>query len=226
MTGRIEQYAIVGDTQTAALVGGRRLDRLALRPAVRLRLVLRRPARRRRPTATGASGPPRAAAPPGGPYRDGTLVLETEWDTPEGTVRLVDCMPVRDQDVDVVRVVEGVRGAVPMTMELVVRFDYGDILPWVRAVDGSIRMVAGPARAVPHHARCTLEGKDFRHVAEFTVSEGEQIPFVLAGFPSYRHAARADRPARRRRPDHRGSGRSGPPARPTTATGATWCNAR
>ena len=72
-------------------------------------------------------------------YRDGTLVLETEFDTPDGTVRVVDCMPIRDRTIDVVRVVEGVSGAVPMKFELIVRFDYGSVVPWVR-LDGQLRL--------------------------------------------------------------------------------------
>ena len=186
MTARIEQYALVGDTQTAALVADDgsidwlcvpRFDSGACFAA-----LLGDESHGHWQIGPAAGGRCTRRA-----YRDGTLVLETEWDTPEGTVRIVDCMPVRDQSVDLVRLVEGVRGRVPMTMELVVRFDYGAVLPWVRAVDGSIRMIAGP-----HALRLTtpvrVEGKDFRHVAEFTVSEGDQIPFVLAGYPSYEDA--------------------------------------
>jgi GH15 family glucan-1,4-alpha-glucosidase len=183
MTGRIEQYALIGDTQTAALVGDDGsidwlcIPRFDSESCFSALLGDDSHGHWRIGPAAGGRSTRRA-------YRDGTLVLETEWDTPEGTVRIVDCMPVRDQSVDVVRVVEGVRGRVPMTMELVVRFDYGAVLPWVRAVDGTIRMIAGPhglCLATPVH----VEGHDYRHSAEFTVSEGEQIPFVLAGYPSY-----------------------------------------
>ena len=96
----------------------RRLDRLAVRSPLRLRRVLRRAARRRQPRPLAASRPRQAAEPPAGTTATDTLVLETEFDTPEGTVRIVDCMPVRDRSIDVVRIVEGVRGRVPMTMEL------------------------------------------------------------------------------------------------------------
>src|SRR5690606_37581461 len=65
-------------------------------------------------------------------YRDDTLVLETEWETPEGTVRVIDLMPVRDREADLVRIVEGVSGRVPVRMELRLRFDYGAIVPWVK----------------------------------------------------------------------------------------------
>ncbi len=99
-------------------------------------------------------------------------------------MRVVDCMPVRDQTVDIVRMVEGVRGRVPMRMDFVVRFDYGNVVPWVHAEGGSIRIIAGPA-ALCLTTPVRLEGRDFRHVAEFTVAEGEHVPFVLAGYPSY-----------------------------------------
>ncbi len=183
MSRRIEQYALVGDTETAALVADDgsidwlcvpRFDSGACFAAL---LGDDSHGHWRIGPAAGGACSRRA-------YRDGTLVLETEWDTPEGTVRVVDCMPVRDRTIDVVRVVEGVRGKVPMTMELVVRFDYGGVLPWVRAVDGSIRLVAGPD-ALRLASPVEVEGRDFRHRATFTVAEGERIPFVLSGFPSY-----------------------------------------
>src|SRR5947199_6607797 len=144
MASRIEQYAMIGDTQTAALVGddgsidwlcAPRFDSGACFAG-----LLGDDAHGRWLLAPAAGGRATRRS-----YRDGTLVLETEWDTPEGTVRIVDCMPVRDQSVDLVRVVEGVSGRVPMRMEFIVRFDYGSIIPWVRSVDGTIRMIAGPA---------------------------------------------------------------------------------
>jgi GH15 family glucan-1,4-alpha-glucosidase len=186
MSRRIEQYALVGDTQTAALVADDgsidwlcvpRFDSGACFAA-----LLGDDTHGRWHLGPAAGGRCTRRA-----YREGTLVLETEWDTPEGTVRIVDCMPVRDRTIDLVRVVEGVRGRVPMTMELIVRFDYGGVLPWVRAVDGSIRLVAGPD-ALRLVTPVPVEGRDFRHVAEFTVAEGDQVPFVLSGFPSYQDA--------------------------------------
>jgi GH15 family glucan-1,4-alpha-glucosidase len=183
VTSRIEQYALVGDTQTAALVaddgsidwlcvprfdsgacfaallGDESHGHWQLGPAAGGRCTRRR-------------------------YRDGTLVLETEWDTPEGTVRIVDCMPVRDQSIDLVRVVEGVRGRVPMTMELIVRFDYGSVVPWVRSVDDSVQMVAGP-NALRLVTPVPVVGEHLRHQSEFVVQEGDCIPFVLTGYPSY-----------------------------------------
>lgn len=117
-------------------------------------------------------------------YREGTLVLETEFTTGEGVVRLVDCMPIRETAPYVVRVVEGVRGRVPMSMELVIRFDYGSVIPWVRSVDGDLRAVAGPDALVLRAGVPTF-GKGLTTCAEFDVQEGQRIPFVLTSYPSH-----------------------------------------
>jgi GH15 family glucan-1,4-alpha-glucosidase len=110
-------------------------------------------------------------------------VLETEFATPTGVVRVVDCMPPDEDIPNVVRLVEGVEGRVSMRTELVVRFDYGWIVPWVRTVDGVLRAVAGPdALAVRTPVR--MHGENFTTVADFTVSAGESIPFVLSWHPS------------------------------------------
>ena len=183
MTSRIEQYALIGDTQTAALVGDDgsidwlcvpRFDSGACFAAL---LGDDRNGRWLLAPASGGRATRRS-------YREGTLVLETEWDTPEGTIRVVDCMPVRDRSVDLVRVVEGVRGRVPMRMDFVVRFDYGSIIPWIHSEGGTIRIIAGPS-ALCLSTPVRVEGADLRHTAEFTVAAGERVPFVLAGYPSY-----------------------------------------
>lgn len=120
-------------------------------------------------------------------YRDGTLVLETELETDSGMVRLIDCMPPDRDPPTVVRVVEGVRGTVPMRMELVIRFDYGWVVPWVRTVDGVLHAVGGPdaltlRTPVAHH------GENLTTVAEFTVAAGDRVPFVLSWHPSHEPA--------------------------------------
>ena len=117
-------------------------------------------------------------------YRGDTLILETEFETAEGAVRLVDFMPPRGEAPDLVRIVEGVRGRVPMHLNLTLRFDYGSVVPWVQRVEGGITAVAGPdlARVI---AGPRLHGKDLSTVADFEVSEGERVPFVLTYSRSY-----------------------------------------
>ena len=117
-------------------------------------------------------------------YRGDTLVLETEFETPSGTARLVDFMPPRGEAPDVVRIVEGVQGSVDMRMELVIRFDYGSLVPWVRNLDGMLVGIAGPD-AVSLRTPVELQGRNLRTFAEFRVGEGDRIPFVLTWFPSH-----------------------------------------
>jgi GH15 family glucan-1,4-alpha-glucosidase len=189
VSSRIEQYALIGDTQTAALVADDgsidwlcvpRFDSAACFAAL---LGDERNGRWLIGPAAGTRATRRS-------YRSGTLVLETEFDTPEGTARVVDCMPIRDRTIDVVRIVEGVRGAVPMHVELYVRFDYGSVVPWVRARDHSISMIAGP-NALRLSAPFEIEGRDFRHAADFVVHEGERLLFVLTWYPSHHKEAPA-----------------------------------
>ncbi|MGH9339434.1 MAG: glycoside hydrolase family 15 protein [Acidobacteriota bacterium] len=117
-------------------------------------------------------------------YRDGTLILETSLVTDEGEVTLIDFMPPRSEEPDVVRIVEGKRGQVRICMELVIRMDYGSIIPWVRKLDGGIHAIAGPD-VVRLDTPVETHGEDFKTVAEFTVSEGERVPFVLMWYPSH-----------------------------------------
>jgi GH15 family glucan-1,4-alpha-glucosidase len=173
----IEDYAVVGDTQTAGLIGKDgsvdwlcfpRFDsgamfaallgteehgRWLIAPAGDVRAVRRR-------------------------YRGDTLVLETEFDTDEGTVRLVDFMPPRGEAPDLVRIVEGVRGRVRMRMELRDRFDYGHVVPWVYRQDGDLVAVAGPDAAWLRTPVAT-EHRDRTVHADFSVGPGNSAPFVL-----------------------------------------------
>ncbi|MGM7777129.1 glycoside hydrolase family 15 protein [Arthrobacter sp. KNU-44] len=122
-------------------------------------------------------------------YRDGTLILETEWETKEGHVRVIDFMPPRDAVADIVRVVEGIRGTVKMRGELILRFDYGHVVPWVRRDRHGLRAVAGPD-SVYLKTPAPLVGKDFTTVSEFTVNAGDHIPFVLTWAPSHERRPR------------------------------------
>ncbi|MGH7826409.1 MAG: glycoside hydrolase family 15 protein, partial [Candidatus Binatia bacterium] len=117
-------------------------------------------------------------------YRDGTLVLETDYETADGAVTLIDCMPPRSREPDVVRVVAGRRGQVKMRMQLIIRFDYGSIIPWVRRIENGIRAVAGPDTLILNTG-VDLHSENFRTEAEFTVSEGQRVPFVLTWHPSH-----------------------------------------
>ena len=130
-------------------------------------------------------------------YRNRSLVLETEFTTADGVVRLVDCMPPRQQAPDLVRVVEGVRGEVRMQMGLIIRFDYGSVVPWVRTIDGVLRAIAGPD-ALSLWSPVETRGVDLTTRAEFTV-RGRTAAFLLVWHrPRVGHADRR-RPRRRRR---------------------------
>jgi GH15 family glucan-1,4-alpha-glucosidase len=117
-------------------------------------------------------------------YRDDTLILETEIETKSGAVRLIDFMPPRGENPDIIRIVEGLRGKVSMHMELIIRFDYGHIVPWVRKCHGGLEAIAGPDGLI---LRTPIEtyGKDLTTVAEFTVAKGDRVPFVLTWFASH-----------------------------------------
>jgi len=130
-------------------------------------------------------------------YRGETLILETELETKNGAVRLIDFMPPRGENPDIIRIIEGLRGNVSMQMELIIRFDYGNILPWVRRrkrFDG-LEAVAGPDALI---LRTPVEthGKDLTTVAEFTLAKGDRIPFVLTWFASHTD------PPRKINPEH------------------------
>ena len=179
----IEDYALIGNTRTAALVGidgsidwmcVPRFDSTACFAA-----LLGEPQHGRWVLApAGAARSVRRA------YRPDTLVLETEFQTADGVARVIDCMPMWENRNDVVRVVQGVSGAVPMRMELIIRPGYGAITPWVRRVDDALLATAGPD-SLELRTSVETEGRYFTTVAEFTVAAGQRIPFVLTCFPSH-----------------------------------------
>ncbi len=188
MTG-IEDYAIIGDLQTAALVGkDGSIDWLCLprfdSPACFAALLGDDGNGRWRLAPTGAKVSSKRT------YRPGTLVLETLWDGPDGSVLVTDFMPVRGEAPDVVRIVEGRSGTVAMCSELVLRLDYGHVVPWVRHTDGQLSAVAGPdamwlRTPVPTH------GEDDVSVSRFRVTAGQRIPFVLTWQASHLPAPQA-----------------------------------
>ncbi len=117
-------------------------------------------------------------------YRPDTLILETEFETETGVVRLIDCMPPHAKFREVVRIVEGVRGKVDMAMKFIVRFDYGRTVPWVWRDAEGLNVVAGPD-ALNLHSDVIVRGEEMSSVAEFTVAEGDRKHFVLAWHQSH-----------------------------------------
>jgi GH15 family glucan-1,4-alpha-glucosidase len=183
---RLEDYALLGDCHTAALVSREgsvdwwcvpRFDGGACFAAL-----------------LGTPEHGRFLIAPVGPaqssrrYFADSMVLETEHDTPTGRVRVVDCLAMEDDRPTLVRLVEGVSGHVDMRVELVVRFDYGSIVPWVRtidsALDGCWRAIGGPD-GLDLHTPIDVRGEDLKTVATFTVKHRDRIPFVLGWFPSH-----------------------------------------
>ncbi len=116
-------------------------------------------------------------------YRDGSLILETTFETESGSATLIDCMTPRSGMPELVRVVVGVRGQVRMKLELVIRFDYGSVVPWVRRINGGISAIAGPDM-VRLRGDVPLHGEDMRTKAEFTVGKGQEVAFNLTWYPS------------------------------------------
>jgi len=186
----IEDYGFIGNCETGALVGrDGSIDWLALprfdSPACFAALL-------------GESENGRWLIAPEGVdttverrYRDDTLVLETRFKTPGGTVAIIDFMPMPKGDenafetISLVRLIRGESGVVPMRFEAVFRFDYGRIIPWVRRHERGLRAIAG-ADALILDTPLPVEGRDMKTVAAFTVAAGEVIPCVLTWHRSYR----------------------------------------
>jgi len=189
VAGRIEDYALIGDMQTAALVcRDGTVDWLCLprfdSPAVFAGLLgTEEHGFWRLGPVNGPGGRPAPADRRR--YRGDSLVLESEWDTPRGTVRVIDFMPPRDGAPQLIRIVEGVSGRVPMRSELRMRFSYGWVVPWVHKIDDRTVAVAGPD-SVWLDTEAETYGKDLTTFSDFTVSPGERIAFTISWEPSHK----------------------------------------
>jgi GH15 family glucan-1,4-alpha-glucosidase len=183
MPSSIQDYALIGDCETAALVGRDgsidwlcvpRFDsnacfaallgspehgRWLLAPSTPIRQIQRQ-------------------------YRKDTLILETAFETDDGAVTVIDFMPPRSQQLDLVRMVVGQHGQVAMQMQLIMRLDYGSIIPWVRRTEYGIRAIGGPD-ALDLYTEIELRGEQLTTVADSTVTAGQRVPFVLVWHPSH-----------------------------------------
>ena len=178
MSSRIEDYGLIGDCETAALVGcDGSIDWLcwpAFDSDACFAALL----------GTSKNGrwliaPVEDVVSTSRRYWDNTLILETQFETESGTVAMIDFMPPRGEASDVIRLVRGIKGSVKMRMELVIRFGMGADIPWVkRTEDGALLAIGGPDMTVLR-TPIKLRGKDMTTVADFEVREGETVPFVL-----------------------------------------------
>ena len=185
MSSRIEDYAVIGNCETVALVGrDGSIDWLSLPrfdSAACFAALLGEPKHGRWLIAPAEKdfGATRR-------YRDDTLILETVFRTERGAACLIDFMTRRDGSSELVRLVRGLEGEVAMRMELVARFDYGAVTPWVtRQDDGRLMFIAGPDRLLLDTA-ASIRGEDFRTLSEFSVAAGQEVSFVLNWSPSFR----------------------------------------
>ncbi|HZA80383.1 MAG TPA: glycoside hydrolase family 15 protein [Actinomycetes bacterium] len=183
MPSRLEDDALIGDGQTAALVArDGSIDWLCLPrfdSGACFAALLGTPEHGR--WLLAPDGEVRRSTRR---YRADTLVLETTHETDSGAVTVIDCMPPRSQEPDLVRLVVGKRGRVPMRMQLILRPDYGAIVPWVRRTARGIHAIAGPD-AFEFYTDVELHGENLTTVATFAVAEGQRVPFVLVWHPSH-----------------------------------------
>ncbi|MFE0176991.1 glycoside hydrolase family 15 protein [Streptomyces sp. NPDC059002] len=181
----IEDYALIGDHQTAALISrDGSVDWLCLPrfdSGACFAALLGDEENGHWRIAPEGAGPCTRRA-----YRSDSLVLDSEWDTDDGSVRVTDFMPQRDRAPDVVRIVEGLKGRVTVRSTLRLRFDYGSVVPWMRRTDNHRVAVAGPDSVwLRSEPPVHTWGQDFGTHSEFTVEQGEQVAFVLTWHPSH-----------------------------------------
>jgi GH15 family glucan-1,4-alpha-glucosidase len=185
----IESYALIGDCETAALVGlDGSIDWLCWpdfsSDACFARLL------GSKENGRWLLAPVAEEIKTTRKYREHTLILETTFETADFAVMIIDFMPIRGANSDIVRIVKGIRGSAPMQMELSIRFDYGATVPWVTRSATGIHAIAGPDLVVLR-TKAPLAGEDLTTVSEFTVNEGESVDFVMTYGRSHLHAPRA-----------------------------------
>jgi GH15 family glucan-1,4-alpha-glucosidase len=191
VAGRIEDYAIVGDMQSVALIcNNGSVDWLCLPrfdSAACFSALLGAPEHGCWRIAPAGAGQDEKATHRR--YAGDTLILETDWETPDGAVRVIDFMPPRGDDEPpvLVRIVEGLRGAVTMEATIRLRFGYGSVVPWTYKMDGGIRAIAGPD-SIWLSTTARLTGRNLAHTATFTVNAGERVPFTLIYQASHKDA--------------------------------------
>ncbi len=186
MSSPIEDYALIGNTRTAALVARNgSIDWLCLPrfdSEACFAALLGTP-QNGRWLITPATESPEVKRR----YYGDTLIVETSFRVGSDEVALIDFMPIAEQEgrTDLVRIVRGVRGTMPMRMVLTLRFDYGRTIPWVRRRDYGLSAIAGP-NAVAFRSPLELKNEDFRSTAEFALAERQEVAFILTGYRSHR----------------------------------------
>ena len=224
MSTRIEDYALIGDCKSAALVARNgsidwlcwpRFDSEACFAAL---------------LGTRDHGrwlvAPQEQASVTRRYRPNTLILETHFETADGAATLVDFMPFRSEHSEIVRLVVGTRGKLKMHTELILRFAYGAVVPWVtRLENGALRAIAGPDMAVLR-TPVRVMGKDMTTVGEFVIGEGETIPFVLTYSRSHKTLPETHDPTTALQATRKNSGPNGRQYAGRPANGRTRCAAR
>jgi GH15 family glucan-1,4-alpha-glucosidase len=179
MAAKIEDYALIGDCETAALVDRNgSIDWLCwpdFSSEACFAALLGNGRKRLLEDRSRAKGKWKTTRR----YRPHTLILETTFEHADGSFRLIDFMPVRQRNSHIVRIVEGIRGKIAVRMEMALRFDYGRTVPWVTHIKEGVRAIAGPNLAVLR-ASIPMHGENMKTVADFTVSRGEARK-LLAG---------------------------------------------
>lgn len=185
MSCRIEDYGLIGDCETAALVGrDGSIDWLCW-PAFDCDACFAALLGNNK-HGRWQIAPAEAIIKTSRRYRDNTLILETRFETASGVVELIDFMPPRGKASDVVRLVRGVKGCVKLQMELIIRFGLGTDIPWVKkSEDGSALLAIAGQDMIVLRSPVQTRGQNMTTVAEFTVGEGETVPFVMTYGPSH-----------------------------------------